>query len=224
MLKLWKLFRFLKFPVVILLSIMRDKIISNASELFITYGFKSVTMDDIANQIGISKKTIYQHFENKTKLVEATTMHMFEIISHGIDCICELEKNPIEELYDIKSFVMLHLKDEKSSPQYQLQKYYPKISATLKKKQFEVMQKCVTDNLKKGVEKKLFRQDINIDFISRIYFNSMVSLKDQDLFPLNNFSMNMLMENYLEYHLRGICTPKGLDILTKIINKNKNQQ
>ncbi|WP_109681356.1 TetR/AcrR family transcriptional regulator [Xanthomarina spongicola] len=203
---------------------MRDKIISNASELFITYGFKSVTMDDIANQIGISKKTIYQHFENKTKLVEATTMHMFEIISHGIDCICELEKNPIEELYDIKSFVMLHLKDEKSSPQYQLQKYYPKISATLKKKQFEVMQKCVTDNLKKGVEKKLFRQDINIDFISRIYFNSMVSLKDQDLFPLNNFSMNMLMENYLEYHLRGICTPKGLDILTKIINKNKNQQ
>ncbi|TYA52435.1 TetR/AcrR family transcriptional regulator [Formosa maritima] len=198
---------------------MKDKIISNASELFITYGFKSVTMDDIANNLGISKKTIYQHFDNKTKLVEATTMHMFEIISHGIDCICELEKNPIEELYDIKSFVMQHLKDEKSSPQYQLQKYYPKISATLKKKQFEVMQECVIDNLKRGVKTNIFRPDINIEFISRIYFNSMVSLKDQDLFPLNNFSMNMLMDNYLEYHLRGICTPNGLNILTKIINK-----
>jgi AcrR family transcriptional regulator len=199
---------------------MRDKILISAADLFLNYGFKSVTMDDIANKLGISKKTIYQHFDNKTKLVEATTMQMFDMISHGIDCICALGKNPIEELYEIKSFVMLHLKDEKSSPQYQLQKYYPKISATIKKKQFEVMQKCVTDNLKKGVEKELFRQDINIDFISRIYFNSMVSLKDQDLFPLNNFSMNMLMENYLEYHLRGICTPKGLDILTKIINKN----
>ena len=53
---------------------MREKIIHNASELFITYGFKSVTMDDIANKLGISKKTIYQHFENKTKLVEATTL------------------------------------------------------------------------------------------------------------------------------------------------------
>ena len=203
-------------------QIMRDKIISSASELFITYGFKSVTMDDIANKLGISKKTIYLHFDNKTKLVEATTMHMFEIISHGIDCIRELEKNPIEELYDIKKFVMLHLKDEKSSPQYQLQKYYPKIFVTLKKKQFEVMQDCVTDNLKKGVKNKLFRPEINIDFISRIYFNSMISLKDQELFPLNNFSMNMLMDNYLEYHLRGICTPKGLEILIKIINNNKS--
>ena len=224
MLKLWKLFRFLKFPVVVLLSIMRDKIISNASELFITYGFKSVTMDDIANHIGISKKTIYQHFDNKTKLVEATTMHMFEMISNGIDCICALEKNPIEELYDIKSFVMLHLKDEKSSPQYQLQKYYPKISATLKKKQFEVMQECVTENLERGVKIKIYRPEINIDFISRIYFNSMISLKDQDLFPLTNFSMNMLMENFLEYHLRGICTQNGVDILTKVINKNQKKQ
>ncbi len=201
---------------------MKEKILKNASDMFITYGFKSVTMDDIANEIGVSKKTIYQHFDNKTKLVEATTMHLFEIISHGIDCICALDKNPIEELFDIKSFVMQHLKDEKSSPQYQLQKYYPKIAATLKAKQFEVMQDCVKENLEKGVKNNLFRSDINIDFISRIYFNCMVSLKDQDLFPLHNFSMNMLMENYLEYHLRGICTPKGLDILIKLLKTNQS--
>ena len=198
---------------------MREKIISNASDLFITYGFKSVTMDDIANKLGISKKTIYQHFANKTKLVEATTLYIFDVISCGINDIRAIQKNPIEELYDIKRFIMLNLKDEKSSSQYQLQKYYPKIAASLKKKQFEVMQDCITDNLKKGVESKLFRAEININFISRIYFNSMISLKDQDLFPLNNFSMNMLMENYLEYHLRGICTSKGLDILTTNINK-----
>ena len=70
-------------------------------------------MDDLANKIGISKKTIYLHFENKTELVEATTMYMFGIISHGIDCICALEKNPIEEIYEIKQFIMDHLKDEK---------------------------------------------------------------------------------------------------------------
>ena len=75
---------------------MREKILSKAADLFLSYGFKSVTMDDIASAMGISKKTIYQHFENKTKLVEATTLNIFEIISQGIDCICAIEKNPIE--------------------------------------------------------------------------------------------------------------------------------
>ena len=202
---------------------MREKILTHSAELFLTYGFKSVTMDDIANNLGISKKTIYQHFDNKTKLVEATTLYMFNLISHGIDCICELKKNPIEELYDIKNFVTEHLKNEKSSPQYQLQKYYPKIFSTLKSKQFEVMQTCVTANLERGVEEELYRKNIHVDFISRLYFNGMVTLKDQDLFPLTHFSMNILLENYLEYHLRGICTDKGICVLNKIINQTKTQ-
>ncbi|MCH7523785.1 MAG: TetR/AcrR family transcriptional regulator [Bacteroidetes bacterium] len=195
---------------------MRDKILLNAIDMFLNYGFKSVTMDDLANKIGISKKTIYIHFDNKTKLVEATTMYLFNQISHGIDCICALEKNPIEEFYDIKKLVMNHLKDEKSSPQYQLQKYYPQIYATLKKKQFDIMQECVTENLERGIKQKLFRKDIHIDFISRIYFSSIIAIKDKDLFPNEQFSMNMLMEHYLEYHLRGICTSKGLKFLNQI--------
>ena len=197
---------------------MKTKILLGAGDLFLNYGFKSVTMDDIANALGISKKTIYQHFDNKTKLVEATTMYLFEMISEGIDHICSFEKNPIEEVYDIKRFVMDHLKDEKSSPQYQLQKYYPKIFTTLKSKQFEVMQTCVKDNLGRGVSLGLYRDSMNIDFIARIYFNSILAIKDKDLFPLKQFSMNMLMENYLEYHLRGICTEKGIKKLNQIIN------
>ena len=81
---------------------MREKIIHKSADLFLSYGFKSVTMDDIANALGISKKTIYLHFDNKTKLVEATTLYMFNIISHGIDCICALEKNPIVFLLNSK--------------------------------------------------------------------------------------------------------------------------
>jgi len=198
--------------------IMREKILSNAAELFLNYGFKSITMDDISNHIGISKKTIYQHFENKTTLVEAVTMFVFENISCGINDICNSKKNPIEEIYDIKQFVMEHLKDEKSSPTFQLQKYYPKIFKTLKKKQFDVMQGCVKDNLTRGVEIGLYRQTINIEFISRIYFNSMVAIKDTELFPLHHFSVNTLMDYFLEYHIRGICTEKGLLTLNKFIN------
>lgn len=201
---------------------MRENILDKSADLFLNYGFKSVTMDDIANALGISKKTIYQHLENKTKLVEATTLHMFHIISEGINCICALEKNPIEEIYEIKRFVMEHLKDEKSSPQHQLQKYYPKIFESLKAKQSCVMEDCVVNNLNRGVQLGLYRDNINIEFISRLYFNSMMCLKDRDIFPLQNFSMNMLMDNCLEYHIRGICTPKGLDILKGLIENNQS--
>ena len=139
---------------------MREKIINKSGELFLTLGFKSVTMDDIANELGISKKTIYQHFDNKTKLVEATTLSIFNSVCEGIDCISEASHNPIEELYDIKMFVMHHLKNEKMSPQYQLKKYYPQIFDVLKMKQFDKMYESVKDSLQKGVDTSLFRKNI----------------------------------------------------------------
>ena len=165
---------------------MKNKILHNATELFLNIGFKSVTMDDIATNSGISKKTIYAHFANKTQLVEAATLHIFDIISKGIDIIHEQQQNPIIELFEIKRFVMKHLKDEKSSPQYQLQKYYPKIFKNLKQKQFELMQELFKENLTKGIEQKLYRNDIDIDFTARIYFNGMLGIKNKDLFPLVN--------------------------------------
>lgn len=199
---------------------MRDKILINAADMFLNYGFKSVTMDDIANKIGISKKTIYQHFDTKTKLVEATTLYMFELISHGIDCICALNKSPIDEIFEIKKFTMEHLKDEKSSPQHQLQKYYPKIFDKLKKNKFGIMQDCITTNLSRGVKEGYYRGSINIEFISRLYFSTMMGLKDPEVFPLEDFSMKTLMDNYLEYHIRGISTDKGIAKLNSLIHIN----
>lgn len=197
---------------------MKESILHKATDLFLTLGFKSVTMDDLAHEMGISKKTIYSHFENKTRLVEECTMNLFWYISKGIDRICSLGKDPIEELYEIKKFVMLHLKDERSSPQYQLQKYYPKIHQTLKESQFEMMQDCVIQNLRKGIEMGIYRENLNIDFVSRIYFAGVNSIKDQTLFPNEKFPITDLMDEYLEYHLRGIVTPKGRQILNETIN------
>jgi len=200
---------------------MKHKIIEKSCDLFLTLGFKSVTMDDLANEMGISKKTIYAHFENKTELVEECTMYLFQAISQGIDHICGLGKNPIEELYDIKKFVMQHLKGEKTSPQYQLQKYYPKIFTTLRNQQFEVMQSCVLDNIRRGIDLGIYRENLNIDFVSRIYFSGVTSIKDHRFFPQDLFQIDLLMDDYLEYHLRGIVTPKGRKILNAIINSNQ---
>lgn len=203
---------------------MKDKILQKAEELFLTFGFKSVTMDDIANQMGISKKTIYTHFKNKTQLVKESTLSIFENISKGIDCICSLNKNPIEELFEIKSLIMTQLKGEKTSPQYQLSKYYPEIHNSLKKKQFELMQECVKDNITRGVSLGLYRTNLNIEFVSRIYFIGITGIKDEEIFPSTKFQKQHLVEEYLEYHLRGIVTEKGLSKLNQILNKNKTNE
>jgi AcrR family transcriptional regulator len=201
---------------------MREKIIHKAADMFITLGFKSVTMDDIAAAMGISKKTIYANFKNKTALVRQATLAMFHEISHGIDCISNQDKNPIEELYDIKKFVMMHLKDEKSSPQYQLQKYYPEVFSTLKELQFDTMQECTLRNLRKGVDQGLYRANLDIDFVSRIYFIGVNGIKNDKLFPIQNFPKAKLMEDYLEYHLRGIVTKTGELTLNNFINNQPN--
>ncbi|WP_158975265.1 TetR/AcrR family transcriptional regulator [Cellulophaga sp. L1A9] len=199
---------------------MKEKVLEKATEMFLTLGFKSVTMDDLAQEMGISKKTIYANYENKTKLVEECMLQLFCSISTGIDSICALQKNPIEELLEIKKFVMLHLKDEKSSPQYQLQKYYPKIYSSLRSKQYDAMRLCVINNIKKGIDMGIYRPNLNIEFVSRIYFTGVTSIKDFSLFPPDLFPVNKLQDEYLEYHLRGIITPDGRKILNQLINSN----
>ncbi len=178
--------------------------------MFLTLGVKSVTMDEIASEMGISKKTIYAHFPTKTKLIDATASFVFEKISLGIEEIKEEKKDPIEELYAIKDFACEHLKDEKSSPQYQLQKYYPKVYSSIRKKQRKILDEITLQNLKKGIEKGVYRSDLPIEFTSRIYFTGILGIKDDDLFPEPEFSSHLLTEMHLEYHLRAIVTSKGL--------------
>ena len=196
---------------------MKEKIIQHASELFLTLGFKSVTMDDIAREIGISKKTIYKYFSNKTKLVKATTLFTFNEINLGINQICALKKNPIVELFDIKEFVMNLLKDEASSPVFQLKKYYPEVYNSLQIKQIEVMQDCVKENLSRGMKLGLYLEDLDVEFISRIYFSGITSIKDDQLFPVMLFPKKHLITKYLIYHLRAITTPKGLKYVEQFI-------
>lgn len=199
---------------------MKCPILTKATEMFLTLGFKSVTMDDIASEMGISKKTIYQKFTTKPELVKQVTLELFESISYGIDKIRESNLNPIEELFEIKNFILKHLKNESASPIYQLQKYYPKIHFTLKKKQFEKMDDCVIQNLEKGIELGLYRKEIMLEAIGRLYFAGMTAIKDVELFPLEIFDVKELQDQYLEYHLRGICTKKGIEQLEQIIKTN----
>ena len=209
---------FLKFPWRIFARPMNDKIIHKATELFLNFGFKSVTMEDIANQLGISKKTIYVNFCNKTKLIKAVTHHLFCTIQEGIDHIYEQTNHPIEELLKVKDFVNEHLNNEKSSPVFQLQKYYPKLYIEMMKKQMEIVETTISDNISRGIKMGLYRPEINSEFIWRIYFSGINSVKNDDLFPLELFEKKVANDLFLDYHIRAIVTPKGLEKLNDLLD------
>ncbi len=185
--------------------------------MFLSYGFKSVTMDDIAERIGISKKTIYTHFSTKNKLVAAAGLQVIQNMGCGIGKIQDKNQNPIKENYEIKRYIAQHLKGEKFSPHYQLQKYYPKVYESLKEKQYKLLENCMQENLKRGIESGYYRKEINVDFISRIHFVGIMGIKDTDLFTPEKYTQPVLMDHFLEYHLRAICTQKGIKTLEDLI-------
>ncbi len=198
---------------------MKEKILHKATDLFLTFGVKSVTMDDIAKELAISKKTIYTFFSTKTKIVEDTTNYLFNKINSEIITICASGQNPIKELFLVKSLVLEHLKNEETSPQYQLQKYYPKLFDSIKQKQFNSINDCISNNLKKGIDEGLYRKDLDSNLIVRFYFIGVMGIKNVELFPMDKFGMPYLMDNLLEYHIRAIATEKGLKTLQKVLKK-----
>jgi AcrR family transcriptional regulator len=200
---------------------VKEAIQNTATNLFLRLGFKSVTMDDIAEEMGISKKTIYAHYSNKSQLIEGSVWQLMEEINTGIESLRAQNLNPIVENFEVKVYVQRMLKNEKTSPQFQLKKYYPKIYNTISNKKFEVAQRSIIDNLERGIRSGYYRSNISISFVSRLHFAGMLGVKDKNLFPEDEFSNNKLMDYLLEYHLRAICTPKGLEVLEDLLTKNK---
>ena len=193
---------------------MKSIIIEKATRLFLQLGFKSVTMDDLAVSLGISKKTLYIHFENKHQLVKQVAHTIFEKVTQDIIKIKEGASNPIEEFLCVKMEAMKYLGNEKTSPNYQLQKYFPKIYEDLKTKEYQYLGEVVKSSLQNGIDLGLFRNDIDVEFVSRLYLNGIRGIRDIEIFPIEQFKIEELFEKYLDYHLRAIVTPKGVKSLT----------
>ena len=192
---------------------MKKNIINEAIPLFIQFGFKSVTIDDIAIKMGVSKKTIYAHFPKKVTLVETSVFMHFNNVFEKILNISKHSKDPIIGLYQIKKEALKHLSNEKNSPVYQLQKYYSSIYNKLQQMEFNTLGGMFSESLKKGIEMGLFRSEININFVTRIFFNGIRGINDVQLFPMEEYRIDQLLINFSEYHLRAICTPAGVDKL-----------
>ena len=198
---------------------MKEKILDTATDMFLSLGFKSVTMDDIADKLSISKKTIYSHFPNKEKLVEDCAIELFNCITSGIDEIIKENHNPIDELLHIHEFILKRLREEKASPQFQLCKYYPEVDEKLRERKIERMQECVTNNLKRGIEEEVYRNDIEINVVLNFYFMTLEGIKNSDFFSMENYTIPFLIKHFLEYHFRAIVSEKGLKYINSLKHK-----
>lgn len=198
---------------------MEHNILKKATELFLKYGFKSVTMDDIANDLGISKKTIYAHYENKLDLVDAVVNYLFEEIIKIINDIKAQKLNPILESYSIHESVSHLLKDENESIDFQLKKYFPEIYDKNNCTRSSLLQNSILDNLTKGISDGYYRKNIDIEFISRFFLTILTSIKNAENVEILEFDKLYASKQFLELYFRGIVTEKGLKVLEQIINK-----
>ena len=198
---------------------MKKKIIIKASELFLNLGFKSVTMDDIANEMGISKKTIYKFFNNKEILVDNCVTYVHEKISASICELTNLGYNAIEENFAVKNMFKDIFGKSNTSPMHQLQKYYPIIFKRVMVEEFKIFEECVGTNIKKGIEQGLYRNDIEEVLALKFYFILVFGLHDDAVFKNKNYTMNELEIKVLEYHTRAIASAKGIKVLEKELKK-----
>ena len=123
--------------------------------------------------------------------------------------------SPIHENFEVKKVFKDLLKSNDDSPMYQLKKYYPKIHEKVMSKEFLMFQDCISRNIEKGIEEGLYRKDIDINVVSRLYFALVIAVHEEKLFTYNKNTINKLEIDILEYHTRAIATEKGIKELEK---------
>lgn len=199
---------------------MKEKILHKASELFLNYGFKSVTMDEISEQLGISKKTLYKHYENKHILVNDCVSCINTSSSKVIKNVQKKNFNAIEENFKIKDAIREMFRTAVSSPIYQLKKYYPKIYEKARKKQEKIFNSVLSANNIKGIKEKYYREDINSAICTQFYFALVFSINENSN---SKKEIHELETKALEYHTRAIATEKGIVELEKQLKIYNNK-
>lgn len=196
--------------------------IERIAELFCKYGVKSVSMDDIARELGISKKTIYQYVKDKEELIEKTVNHVKSKHMNMIAEIAARGLNAIEEVFETMTVVREAISNVNPIIEFEMRKYYPNLHRRLNERHSNIAREIMTRNLHKGIREGLFRDNFNPEFIAFLHYGRVMELiaLDPALLPL---PWPEAINQALEYHLRGICTERGMEVLNLNFKKTHQQ-
>ena len=202
---------------------MKHSITQKALTYFLQYGFKTFTMDDLANSLGISKKTLYEQFASKNDLVEAALDYALEMICHQVDKFVSGEGSVIENVFRNQREVQNLFDFNSTKPIWELKKYFPK---TYERMDIEFTKSdalFIDKLLEKGWEEGLFRKDINVSFY-KVFYSSVQRLRTfSDTFDDKEFPFWDTTYTFIEYFFRIIVNEKGLQELEKTLKKIKEQ-
>lgn len=190
-----------------------NNIIGKSAELFLRYGLKNLTMDEIAKQLGMSKKTIYHYVSNKSDLVKKVMQSHLDKEDVFIKEVQKTSKNALEENLRMMTFMCEDLQGFNTVIFFELQKYYPESYALFNEHREKVALRRILNNLKAGIKEGLYRKDIDVEIVSRIFVSALDILIDQQRFPSKRYNFLVLYKEFVNYHLGGILTPKGVTFL-----------
>lgn len=200
---------------------MKCKIISKSRELFLKLGFKSITMDDIAQEMSCSKKTLYKHFANKEILVEETIVHVQDEVHLNISKILTENENAIAGNFEVSAYFQDMFKSSETSPVHQLKKHYPEIYEKVHTRQVTECKVWFMNNIQKGIDQGYFRSEIDIDNYADFYYLIIFNINEN---TVNVRDAAALELKALEYHIRAMATPKGVVELENQLTQIHNHQ
>ena len=198
-----------------------EEITWNTLELFMRFGIKSLTMDDIAKKLGKSKKTLYQYFNDKNDLVEQV---MKSLVEREKACACRLmdeRENAIDLMFALTEELSEKFNQVHPSINFDLQKYHPNAWKMFDEFSHDFIRKCAQENIEMGIDQGLFRKNVD-PYVASIFYAFKVHLcTDGETFPPNKYSFHKIHLELMRYHIRGIASEKGLKYLKQKVKNEK---
>jgi TetR/AcrR family transcriptional regulator, cholesterol catabolism regulator len=187
--------------------------------LYRKYGIRSVTMDDVSHELGISKKTLYQHVRDKDDLVHKVVEMEISDRQERMLITCSDEKNAIEQLLEIAHCISFMLKDYSAASEYDLRKYYPDLYLKVRDLRRNHIYRFILDNLNKGKNEGFYRKEIDSEIISKLNVSVIDGMVDNEVVTISEFMDQRFFNEFFIYHIRGIVNDKGLNFLESHLNE-----
>ena len=195
----------------------KERIVKGAEELFFKYGIKSITMDDIAKHLVMSKKTIYTYFKDKNEVVETLLKTSLQKDEKEMDEIAKTAKNVVEEVFAQMKHISHMFGKVNQNIFYDLQKYHPNAWKEFMKFKVNCMEKMVEGAINRGKKEGLVREDVNPKILAILRIEQIEMGMNPAIFPPDKFKLVDVQLAMLDHFLHGICTIKG----HKLVNKHK---
>lgn len=203
---------------------MKERILAEAEQLFWKYGVRSVTMEDIAKPLGISKKTIYQHFTDKEDIIYQVVQNKIVQDQSEVSCMAVDAANPVEEILEVLDMIRKHA--DKASPNLliDIQRHYPQAFALFRQHKENYIMRSILENIQKGIEQGLYRADMNPTILARIRVEQIELAFNNEIFPTGKYEMLEIQYEMMHHFVRGMLTEQGFTIYNQYVNQHNHER